>query len=86
MLITKSTFVTSDVIETLIKFESKIHGGYIDAMPIEQQIGALASGSILIDSMMSTEESQFTDEEILFVNSLSYVVKEELSNIGIGDG
>ena len=84
-MLTRSTFNFSTAIEALIELSNTINNGYIDGLPIEQQIGSLYSGDILTNHIMSSDEGMFTDEEINFINSLKLTIQNEISNIvGVG--
>jgi|TARA_R110002072_G_scaffold130629_1_gene269552 hypothetical protein len=78
--ITKSTFKHSNAIEALLAFSNKINCGHMDMLPIEQRIGALYSGNVLIDTITERPE-EYTVDELIFVLGMTEVINAEVNFI-----
>ncbi len=82
MHITTTTNI-SDTITQLQKLEDKLrHASFI---PSDELVGLLVAGSLVIQTISETDKKMFTEEEIEFVISLSYMIGDELRHIETGD-
>ncbi len=70
----------SDTIQKLWSLDEKLN--FADCLPQEELLGLLVAGSMVISSIAKgTTTTQFTDDEVIFVENLTHRIEDELAEL-----